>query len=157
MTDTMLSVEIGLLKRHPELPLPQEIIARFAEHHSQSQARQRSHDELVASDSHLHLEDFGSLAASALVEAQEDARAEESHPFSPNESLASDPAASATSEQEAQPKEASESEAPMPSEVASQADGAKAEAAPGAPSETAPKKKGPKRKRSRKRKAKKKG
>jgi len=152
MTDTLLSVEIGLLKRHPELPLPHEIIARFAQHHSQSQARQRSHDELVASDSHLNLEDFGSLAASALGDGQDDVLEEGAHPFTLDESLGAEDAAHEPSNEDAGPVD--EGEAPMPTEAGASV----AEAAPPTPAETSVKEGAPKKKkRSRKRKAKKKG
>ena len=66
MNDGRIEVEIALLRRHPSLPDPSDVLKRFAEHHQQSEARQKSHDELMESDSELELEDFGALAASAL-------------------------------------------------------------------------------------------
>ena len=66
MSDSLVKVDIELLRQHPELPDPADILARFAEHHAQSEARRKAHDELMQSDSNLVLEDFGALAASAL-------------------------------------------------------------------------------------------
>ena len=66
MSDSLVQVDIELLRQHPELPAPTDILARFAEHHAQSEARRKAHDELMQSDSSLDLEDFGALAASAL-------------------------------------------------------------------------------------------
>ena len=66
MSDSLVQVDIELLRQHPNLPEASDILDRFAEHHAQSEARRRSHDELMQSDSNLELEDFGALAASAL-------------------------------------------------------------------------------------------
>ena len=66
MSDSLVHVDIELLRRHPELPAASDILTRFAEHHAQSEARRRAHDQLMESDSNLDLEDFGALAASAL-------------------------------------------------------------------------------------------
>ena len=83
MSESLVHVDIDLLRRHPELPDAAEILQNFAEHHAQSEARQRSHDELMRSDSNLDLEDFGSLAASALEshESHDSVLGEESPEF----------------------------------------------------------------------------
>jgi hypothetical protein len=83
MSDSIISVNIALLERHPELPGAHAMLERFSEHHAQSEARRKAHDELMRSDSNLELEDFASLAASALGEneAQSDVLGEEAQPF----------------------------------------------------------------------------
>jgi len=84
MSESTINVDIELLNRHPELPGADQILERFAEHHTQSEARRRAHEELMSSDSNLDLEDFGSLAASALgsKDSHESVLGEETASFS---------------------------------------------------------------------------
>jgi hypothetical protein len=85
MSESIVSVNIDLLDRHPDLPGAHTILERFSAHHAQSEARRKAHDELMQSDSNLELEDFGSLAASALGEneSQSDVLGEDAQPFVP--------------------------------------------------------------------------
>ena len=122
MSDSLVHVDIELLQRHPNLPEAADILDRFSEHHAQSEARRRSHDELMQSDSNLELEDFGALAASALgsSDGHDSILGEDAPSFEDDEAHAND----TLPEQEAVSEEATDeiSEESESSESSSDAD-----------------------------------